>query len=325
MALREPARGIGTAFLRHVIEVGEPKPYRTGFTVLDMTQVGVFPGQLLVIGGDSGVAKTGLAERIALNLAAADIPTTYCQLELTQQRARERFLAKIHGSSPQGFYLDLRSELDEHVDAARASIATLDALPLQLIAPDPRPGDAKVSAWQPMTARQCFETAYRNGSKVLAIDHARELVGWLDGRTREGKHAATEIAREISELTVASGLGVILLHQLAIDPAHVNRRPNKGQFMDCRALVQKADAIVLVHRPFRAIGGIDDRIAELLIEKNRNGREGCAHTHFMPGPIDFASMTPEEAWVAECCRAANEKRAKQRAEANARREAADAK
>jgi replicative DNA helicase len=270
-----------------------------------MWLLGAHGGQLMLVGGTTGAAKTGFLERLALNMAGFGVPVTFAQLELTEQRQRERFLAKLHGCSVRGFYNDLRSELDEYVDGARNTIEKLDVLPLHILSPE---GDASLGA------RACFEAAWRNGSRALFIDHARELAGWLDGRTADGKHAASAAAEQIIRLTRRSGLAVIVAHQLAVDPMHVRKRPVKEQFMDTKMLAQKADSVVLVHRPFRGLG-YEDRVAELIIDKNRNGPEGVIHAHFLPGSIDFARMSPEEAFRAPCCVATNEKRAKALAEA----------
>ncbi len=270
-----------------------PRVYPTGFPSLDMKLGdGIHEGQFVIIGGGFGGGKSALAEMIALNMSQR-IPVLFVPIEMGKERTEDRFAAKIHKTSIKEFYLNLGSDDVRWRAEAENSLRSLSSRSLGILKPE---NDAEA------TVDYMFSEAVKYGVKVLVIDHAREITGWipLDGKC-PAYLSQTNIVQRIRELSTKNKIATILLQQLSQDRFDGKKRPSAWMLQDTSALAQKADVVLLVHLPF-ANDEKQNTIMEIIVDKNRNGPKGVIHTHWTGHTMSMHPMSREEERDAICCR-----------------------
>jgi replicative DNA helicase len=92
-----------------------------------------------------------------------------------------------------------------------------------------------------------------------------------------------EISRGFKLLAKDHGVPVVVLSQLNREVEHrQGGRPQLSDLRDSGAIEQDADMVMFIHRKMKAVleGEEDDRSAELLISKHRNGPTGAIPLYF---------------------------------------------
>lgn len=136
-----------------------------------------------------------------------------------------------------------------------------------------------------------------NDPKLVVIDHPRHLDDW-HGDGKNGYFAATQITRRIMQAASHLDIHIMIVAQTKVQLQ--SRRPCKEDIADTYALGQNADTAIMVHRPFRGLGS-QDTVAELIVDKNRNGSEGIVHTRWHGPSMSYRELMPAEEAALECC------------------------
>ena len=237
----------------------------TGLTKLDELTAGLHKGELTTIAGRTSMGKTALALTIARNVAIdSKIPVGIFSLEMLKEELTMRLMtgeARIDG------HLMRTGKLAKHEwSKLLGNVGELAEAPIYI-------DDTPI-----LTATEVRAKARRLKSEhdvgLIIVDYIQLLDAGkkTESRTRE----ISIITRSMKALSKELNIPVIMLSQLsrAVD----YRKPPRPRLSDLResgSIEHDSDNVLFVYRPFVYSKDLSDfGKAELIIEKQRNGRLG---------------------------------------------------
>ncbi|MBR7121328.1 MAG: replicative DNA helicase [Lentisphaeria bacterium] len=267
------------------IEVGIP----TGYSPLDDFTGGLKKGEMFVLAARPSIGKTTLGLNIIANVAMKGEkrrPVAFFSLEMTDNQIARRLLCTEAGIPESVFWNGTFNDSDMHkLTAAAANIR--DA---QLFI-DPT-GGLTISELRAKARRLKNE----HDIQLIVIDYLQLMHAdsRVDGRQQE----VAEISGGIKKLAKDLNVPVLVLAQLnrEIDKnASPNARPKLAHLRESGAIEQDADIVTFLHRNRDDAKNIADGAsteAELIVEKNRNGKIGTVKLNFYPSKMLFEAAPP---------------------------------
>ena len=131
-----------------------------------------------------------------------------------------------------------------------------------------------------------------HGLDLIVIDYLQ----LMRGRTPENRQQEiSEISRSLKALAKELNVPVVALSQLsrAVE-ARQSKEPQLSDLRESGALEQDADLILFLYRPERyGLQSPDgDRVADVIIGKQRNGPTGKVQVTFIPEYASFENLAP---------------------------------
>jgi replicative DNA helicase len=268
----------------------EPQPLtmKTEIFTLDyMLGGGLRVGEVSIVAARTGGGKTALAEQISLAISSR-YKTHHFALELGYRQTENRMIGKICG-------LDVRSV--ENIRATNPKheliVGALEALTYER--------DLLIEERDLLERYVSEDLVYAiaaTNARLVVVDHPRHLDDWSEATGRFDM-APSKISRRFLAVAKQLECHIMVIAQMKAEVIK-GRRPGVYDIADTSALGQVASAVVIVHRPF--LGENGDDVAELIVDKNRNGPEGRVYTRWVGRTMSFLDLTPdEERRVVERC------------------------
>lgn len=212
----------------------------TGYTLLDSTLKGLEPGELIIIGAETGVGKSMLAQNILHNVGRKGIPTLFVSREMSNGEALKRYTEMEMGAS--GALWDQALEIIESRPyyAYKADNMTIEEFVKDL--------DEKIE---------------QTGVRLVAIDHLHYFARSADNASGE----IGVLVRQIKNIANKFKIPVILI-------SHLKKLTKKGMpdmnaLRDSSFIAQDADSVIMLSRDYL---NEDRAIANTLhvsVQKNR--------------------------------------------------------
>lgn len=234
----------------------------SGFPRLDEKTNGWSEGQLVVVGAQTGMGKTSLMLRFALEAAKKGTRVLFFSLEMTAREIRERIYAQ---EAKVPLTAIRRGSVDEHWKALSEVAEKVRRLPLLL------------SGRRGMSAKDITAEVRRRTSEepigMVVVDYL-QLV--KTDASKQRYEQVGEIARSLKVLAGELRCVVITGAQLSRRvEERPDKRPLKSDLRESGDIEHTADIILLLHWPWKADrSGADPNHVELLIAKNRQGEAG---------------------------------------------------
>lgn len=279
----------------HDIAEGRIKPIKTGYEDLDKVLGGFYPGRLYILAARPGMGKTALALNLADNIAR-QTPTLFLSLEMTAQELSMRLISSRCGvtmsrqQNPQNLDMEESRMIREAVqDVAQLKLTINDTGGMNL---------AAVNSFMRRHVR-------KHGKGPVFIDYLGLMA--MDRTINNRVHQIEEITKALKAAAKNMDVPIILLSQLsrALEQRE-DKRPISADLRDSGAIEQDADAIMFVYReevytareePRRKTGEDEGKFnmrwaewedlmrgvrgkAEIIIDKNRQGRTGRVYMRF---------------------------------------------
>lgn len=244
----------------------------TGLTDLDAVLGGLCPGELTLIGARPGMGKTALALALLISAARTGHSGLFFSLEMPERQIMARAYSAISGVPVQNI-LQCRLSAEEwkRVAAAQTEIA---AMPLHI---DDTAG---------YTVQQIRHIARRKQQKlgglgILTIDYVQRI-RWKAQRDYSEHAALTEISSSLADLAKELDTPIVLLSQLNREVEKRNdKRPTMSDLRGSGSLEQDANNIIFVYRDEKYDPETTDKgIAELIVDKQRNGETGIVKVRY---------------------------------------------
>jgi len=259
----------------------------TGFQVLDRFLYGLQSPDLFIIAARPSMGKTALALAMARNIAAT-LPVHFFSLEMSGGQLNNRLLS-------------MESRIDSHRFKTKGGLNPLQMEQLMKardvvgnlnLHVDDTPAihinDLKSKARR---AHRIF------GTKVIFVDHIQLARGTANNRDQE----ISQITQGLKAIAKELDVPVIALSQLNRQVENrAGRRPNLSDLRESGAIEADADVVAFVHRPERykitefSDGTSTEGLAEIIIEKNRNGAVGDLVMRFIGGLTLFEDVELDE-------------------------------
>lgn len=304
IAERQEMQGVVDAgsLAHEVIEIIEQKSkdkrnitgVASGLRDLDRDTSGFQKSDLILLAARPSQGKTALAMTFAANISVDQkIPTLVFSMEMSRHAIMERLIAlraRIdlmrvrNGSFPRESWTSLTNAAAEFSES-----------PLQIV---DTPG---LSVLQVRSiARQVAAEWRRKGQSlgIIIIDYLQLMRG-SSFRSESRQQEVSEISRGLKFLARDLNVPVIALSQLSRRTEEKGRVDAKPQLSDLResgALEQDADLVMFIYREAyykRNDPSIDEKKAEIIIAKQRQGPTGVVEAQFLRNITRFVDAAPQ--------------------------------
>jgi len=260
---------------------GELRGVPTGFHDLDQYLSGLQKSDLIILAARPSMGKTTLALDIARQAALNHgTPVVIFSLEMSTQQLVDRMLAaqsrvnawnlRTGNLSTEGDFAKIRDSLD-----------SLSKAPIFI---DDLAGNSIVRM-----RSVCRRIRAEHGIGLIIVDYLQLMS--TSKNYDNMVNQVTEISRSLKALAKEFDVPVIALSQLSRAVESRGGRPRLSDLRDSGSIEQDADIVMFIHREDK---GKDEsektNIAEILIEKHRNGPVGKVDLYFDEKTTTFMSI-----------------------------------
>ncbi|NCS98658.1 replicative DNA helicase [Candidatus Parcubacteria bacterium] len=252
---------------------GEMRGVPTGFKGLDNKLAGFQKSDLIILAARPSVGKTTLALDIARNTAIQHkTPVAIFSLEMSSQQLIDRMLAAQ--AQVDAWKLRTGNLTDENdFNRIRDSLDVLSKAPIYV---DDKPGNNIISMRS--TARRLKA---EKGLGLIIVDYLQLMVPTQSKNNDNVVQQVTEISRSLKQLARELDVPVIALSQLSRAVEQRGGKPRLSDLRDSGSIEQDADVVMFIHREDRYREESEkNNIAEIMIEKHRNGPTGHVELYF---------------------------------------------
>lgn len=259
--------------------------FLTGIPVIDKVTNGFARGELVTIGAKSGVGKSTLSLRIALNMfKREDIKILIISREMSKEQIGERIIATHTDIDKQTFEQKSFSERDW-----QRIVQVMETY-----------GDDKfIIDTRSKTIEDIKRRVIKEEPDILIVDYL-QLLTPLDSKVSRERQIA-DMSRELKNLTLDNDMVVIQLSQLAEKGIGNYRPTGESHIRESRAPYHDSNIVIYIHQPtedleldqirkncsveaYRRISKDEFkekmeanreecglRLQEIIVDKNRNG------------------------------------------------------
>jgi len=258
----------------------------SGFVDLDAMTSGFQAGDLVIVAGRPSTGKTSFALNIAEHIAIEQrVPVGVFSLEMSKEQLVQRLLcseARVDAHRLRTGYLR-----EDEWPMLTAAASVLSEAPLYI------DDSAAISILELRAKARRLHDQVKLGA--IIVDYLQLLRG--AGRTENRQQEIAQISRSLKALAKEIGVPVVALSQLRrIAPGEQRGKDQRPQLTDLResgSIEQDADIVMFVYRRWSNDPAvvIDDTVAEIIIEKQRNGPVGTVKLSFMKSYTRFENWS----------------------------------
>lgn len=245
----------------------------TGFPELDDLLSGLHPSDLVILAARPSVGKTSLALDIARNAAVKHgTPVGIFSLEMSSEQLVDRMLsAESYVNSWKLRTGAVRAE--EEFGRIRDALETLSKAPIYI---DDKPGN-NILAMRAVARRLKRE----KDLGLIVVDYLQLMTPVGTKASDSLVQQVTELSRSLKSLARELNVPVLALSQLSRAVEQRGGKPRLSDLRDSGSIEQDADVVMFIHREDKRNPESDrPNVAEILIEKHRNGPTGRVELYF---------------------------------------------
>lgn len=252
---------------------GELSGVPTGFPALDNLLAGLHKSDMIILAARPSIGKTTLALDIARNAAVKyKVPVGIFSLEMSANQLTQRMLsAQSHVNA-----WKLRTgaiSREEDFNKIRDSLDELSKAPIYI---DDQAGNSIIK--MKSVARR-LKSEF--GLGLIVVDYLQLMTTSKNYDSMVNQ--VTEISRSLKGLARELDVPVLVISQLSRAVESRGGKPRLSDLRDSGSIEQDADVVMFIHREDRSGTRTDSEstgIAEILIEKHRNGPLGRVDLYF---------------------------------------------
>ncbi len=253
----------------------------SGFRDLDNLLSGFQKSDLIILAARPSVGKTSLALDFVRNIACQqNIPTVIFSLEMSTQQLVDRVLAaeaRVDSWKLRTGKLSAQEDFERLRDA-------LDKLSKAPIFIDDEPSN-NIMKMKTVARRLKAE----HGLGLILVDYLQLMVPRRESDSMV--QMVTEISRSLKGLARELDIPVIAISQLSRAVEQRGGKPRLSDLRDSGSIEQDADVVMFIHREDRFDETSERKnIAEILIEKHRNGPVGKVELYFDEQRVSFSTV-----------------------------------
>ena len=253
----------------------------TGFKDLDNTLSGLQKSDLIILAARPSVGKTTLALDIARMASVNDDKSVLIfSLEMSSQQLVDRMLSaqsRVNAWNLRTGHLSSDRDFSQLRDS-------LDKLAKAKIFIDDQPGNS-IIRMKALSRRLKAE----KGLDLIVVDYLQLMTTSKNYDSMVNQ--VTEISRSLKSLAKELDVPVLALSQLSRAVESRGGKPRLSDLRDSGSIEQDADVVMFIHRDDK---GKDEsektNIAEILIEKHRNGPTGKVDLYFDEKTTTFLNL-----------------------------------
>lgn len=261
----------------------------TGFADLDNLLGGLQRSDLVVLASRPSLGKTSLALDISRNVALKEnLPVGFFSLEMSQEQVMDRLLSSQAGVDLWRLRTGRLSEHGEENDFVRIrdAMEALSKIPLYI-------DDAASPTVMQIRAMSRRLQAEHGALGLVVVDYLQLIRGHENAESRVQE--VSQISRSLKALAKELNVPVLAISQLS---RAVELRPlSKPKLSDLResgSIEQDADVVIFIWREDKVKEHSEKKnVAEVLIDKHRNGPTGRVELYFNAETVSFRSITKQ--------------------------------
>jgi replicative DNA helicase len=257
----------------------------TGFPALDNMLSGFQKSDLIILAARPSMGKSSLALDIARQTATVHGNAVgLFSLEMSSDQLVDRMLAAQAGVSAWKLRTGKLGKDDDY-SRLQKGIEDLSEAPIYI---DDKPG-ATVLSMRSVARRLKAE----RGLKLLIIDYLQLITPMHSGANVSTVQQVTEISRSLKSMARELQIPVLALSQLSRAVEQRRGKPRLSDLRDSGSIEQDADVVMFIHREDmmgERSGNDKNGVAEILIEKHRNGPIGKVDLKFDEEKTTFLSI-----------------------------------
>lgn len=258
----------------------------TGFIDFDRMTAGLQPADLIVVAGRPSMGKTAFALNVAQHAAlTAKIGVGVFSLEMSKEQLVLRMLcseARVDQSKVRAGFAAERDFPKLAMAAGRLSEA-----PIYI---DDTPA---LSVLELRAKARRLKRERESKLGLIIVDYLQLMRGHDGADNREQEISG--ISRSLKALAKELNVPVVALSQLNRQvETRADKRPLMADLRESGAIEQDADVIAFLYRPIVYDKNAEERAAEVIIAKQRNGPVGIVPLTFMSEYTRFENRAEEE-------------------------------
>ncbi len=262
----------------------------SGFTALDNVLAGFQKSDLIILAARPSMGKTTFALDIARNAALLHGASVgIFSLEMSDQQLVDRMLAAEAGVDSWKLRTGRLSN-DHEYEALQIAMQKLDRAPIHII------DEAAMNIVKMRSAARRLKNEY--GLDMLIVDYRQLMSPTLPKGSDSMVQQVTEISRSLKILAKEMNIPVIALSQLSRAVEQRGGKPRLSDLRDSGSIEQDADVVMFIHREDKMNKDKEaerPNIAEILVEKHRNGPVGSAELYFDGKHVRFLNLDTHHA------------------------------
>jgi replicative DNA helicase len=255
----------------------------TGFKELDNILAGFQKSDLIILAARPSVGKTSLALEIARKAAVNhSVPVAIFSLEMSSQQLVDRMLSAQ--SEVDAWKLRTGKQFNENdFLRIRDSLDVLSRAPIFI------DDQAATNIIRMRSVARRLKSEHNLG--LIIVDYLQLMAPTQSRNSDNMVQQITEISRSLKHLARELDVPVIALSQLSRAVEQRGGKPRLSDLRDSGSIEQDADVVMFIHREDKYKDESErTNIAEILIEKHRNGPVGRVQLYFNDKTSSFRSV-----------------------------------
>ncbi len=263
----------------------EKRGVQSGFTALDNLLAGFQKSDLIILAARPSMGKTTFALDIARNAALKyGSSVGIFSLEMSDQQLVDRMLAAEAGVDSWKLRTGKLSN-DQEFEAVQTAMSKLSEAQIHI---DDQAGNNILKMRS--SARRLKN---EHGLDMLIVDYL-QLMSPTSAKSSDSMvQQVTEISRSLKILARELNVPVIALSQLSRAVEQRGGKPRLSDLRDSGSIEQDADVVMFIHREDKMNKDTPSErpnIAEILVEKHRNGPVGSCELFFDGQHVRFLNL-----------------------------------
>lgn len=262
----------------------------SGFTALDNVLAGFQKSDLIILAARPSMGKTTFALDLARNAALKyGASVGIFSLEMSDQQLVDRMLAAEAGVDSWKLRTGRLSN-DSEYEALQQAMQKLHKAPIHII------DEAAMNIVKMRSAARRLKN--EQGLDMLIVDYLQLMSPTLTKNSDSMVQQITEISRSLKILAKEMEIPVIALSQLSRAVEQRGGKPRLSDLRDSGSIEQDADVVMFIHREDKMNKDKEPErpnIAEILVEKHRNGAVGSAELYFDGKHVRFLNLDTHHA------------------------------
>lgn len=253
----------------------------TGFGDLDNLLAGLQKSDLIILAARPSMGKTTFALDIARNVALSGIPVGIFSLEMSAQQLVQRMLSAESRVDAWAIRTG-HGITNQHFTTLQEAASRLQKAPIYI---DDQAGNSIVKMRS--VARRLKS---EHGLGLIVVDYLQLMTTSKNYDSMVNQ--VTEISRSLKQLARELDVPVLALSQLSRNVEQRGGKPRLSDLRDSGSIEQDADLVMFIHRDDR-YKDEKDGIADILVEKHRNGAVGSVQLLFDGKTTSFLPLDKE--------------------------------
>lgn len=268
----------------------EKRGVQSGFTALDNLLAGFQKSDLVILAARPSMGKTTFALDIARNAALKfGASVGIFSLEMSDQQLVDRMLAAESGVDSWKLRTGKLSN-DHEYQALQDAMAKLSDAKIHI---DDQAGN---NILKMRSAARRLKNEH--GLDMLIVDYLQLMSPTSTKASDSMVQQVTEISRSLKILARELDVPIIALSQLSRAVEQRGGKPRLSDLRDSGSIEQDADVVMFIHREDKMNKDQPaerPNIAEILVEKHRNGAVGSAELYFDGQHVRFLNLDTHHA------------------------------